>query len=177
MCLRKYQMENSTQQKPSTSFLIEAVVRRCFVKQVFLEISQNLQENTCARVSFLLKLLAWACNFIKKDTPAQVFSCEFCEISKYTFSYRTPPVAAYVTSSKQTSNKLVLCLLIVFVEQCNIIVTYCQFAFFSNLIILADFFLTFAAYFSWLPPFLSMASIINSESALQFFSISLMQQS
>ena len=25
---------------------------------------------------------------------AQVFPCEFCEISKKTFSYRTPPVAA-----------------------------------------------------------------------------------
>ena len=25
-----------------------------------------------------------ACNFIKKDTQAQVFSCEFCEISKNT---------------------------------------------------------------------------------------------
>ena len=31
-----------------------------------------------------------ACNFIKKETLAQVFSCEFCEISKNTFSYRTP---------------------------------------------------------------------------------------
>ena len=29
-------------------------------------------------------------NFIKKETLAQVFSCEFCEISKNTFSYRTP---------------------------------------------------------------------------------------
>ena len=35
-----------------------------------------------------------ACNFIKKETLAQVFSYEFCEISKNTFSYRTPPVAA-----------------------------------------------------------------------------------
>ena len=26
-----------------------------------------------------------ACNFIKKETLAQVFSCEFCEISKSTF--------------------------------------------------------------------------------------------
>ena len=26
-----------------------------------------------------------ACNFIKKDTLEQVFSCEFCEISKKTF--------------------------------------------------------------------------------------------
>ena len=30
----------------------EAVVQRCSVKNVFLEISQNPQENTCARVSF-----------------------------------------------------------------------------------------------------------------------------
>ena len=35
-----------------------------------------------------------ACNFIKKETLAQVFSCEFCKISKNTFSCRTPPVAA-----------------------------------------------------------------------------------
>ena len=31
----------------------EAVIRRCSVKQVVLEISLNSQENTCARVSFL----------------------------------------------------------------------------------------------------------------------------
>ena len=29
-----------------------------------------------------------------EKTLAQVFSCEFCEISKNTFSYKTPPVAA-----------------------------------------------------------------------------------
>ena len=32
--------------------LSEAAVRRCSVKKVFLEISQNPQENTCARASF-----------------------------------------------------------------------------------------------------------------------------
>ena len=32
----------------------EAVAQRCSVKIVFLEISQNSQENTCARVSFLI---------------------------------------------------------------------------------------------------------------------------
>ena len=37
---------------------IEAVVQRFSVKKVFLEISQNSQENTCARVSFLITLLA-----------------------------------------------------------------------------------------------------------------------
>ena len=35
-----------------------------------------------------------ACNFIKKGTLAQVFSCESCQIYKNTFYYRTPLVAA-----------------------------------------------------------------------------------
>ena len=35
-----------------------------------------------------------ACNFIKKETLVQVFSCEYYEIRKNTFSYRTSPVAA-----------------------------------------------------------------------------------
>ena len=34
------------------------------------------------------------CNFIKKETLAQVFSSEFCEISKNNFFYRTPTIAA-----------------------------------------------------------------------------------
>ena len=50
------------------------------MKKVFLEISQN----------------AGACSFIKKDTLAQVFPCEFCEISKNTLFYRIPLVAASV---------------------------------------------------------------------------------
>ena len=44
--------------------LIESFVQRCSVKKVFLEISQNSQEN------------------IKKKSLAQVF---FCEMSKNTF--------------------------------------------------------------------------------------------
>ena len=32
--------------------------------------------------------------FFKEETLAQVFSCEFCEISKNTFFHRTPLVAA-----------------------------------------------------------------------------------
>ena len=47
------------------------------------EIFQNSQANTWARVSFF-----------KTVTLAQVFSCELREISKNTFSYRTPPEAA-----------------------------------------------------------------------------------
>ena len=35
-----------------------------------------------------------ACNFIKKETLTQVFSCEFCEVFKNTFFHRTPPAAS-----------------------------------------------------------------------------------
>ena len=55
--------------------LWEADIRGVLSKNVILEISQNSQENTCAS----------ACNFIKKETLAQVFSCKFCEISESTF--------------------------------------------------------------------------------------------
>ena len=73
----------------------EEVDRRCSTKKFFLEISQNSQENTCAGLSFLIKLQAEAeaCNFIKKENLAQMFTCEICEISKNTFFYWTPPVA------------------------------------------------------------------------------------
>ena len=39
------------------------------------------------RPATLLKKRLWpqACNFIKKETLVQVFSCEFCKISKKTF--------------------------------------------------------------------------------------------
>ena len=43
---------------------------------MFLEISQNSQENTCAGV-------------LLKKTPAQLFSSEFCEIFKNTHFGRT----------------------------------------------------------------------------------------
>ena len=36
----------------------ETATRVVLHENVFLEISQNLQENTCARVSFLIKLQA-----------------------------------------------------------------------------------------------------------------------
>ena len=34
---------------------------------------------------FFIKLQTWGLQFIKKETLAQVFSCEFCKISKKTF--------------------------------------------------------------------------------------------
>ena len=47
---------------------------------MFLKILQNSQENTCAGVP-LLK----ACNFIKKETATQLFSCEIYATFKNTF--------------------------------------------------------------------------------------------
>ena len=63
-----------------------------YIKKTFLKILQNSQENSCTRVSFLIKLQAEVCNFIKKETLAQMPSCEFCCIFKNTFFYRTSPL-------------------------------------------------------------------------------------
>ena len=70
---------------------------------MFLEIWQNSQENTCVRVSPLLK--PEACNFIKKRDSGTGVSCEIREISKNTFFYRTPLVAASVTWGKDPQIK------------------------------------------------------------------------
>ena len=48
---------------------------------------------------FFNKVAGLVCNFIKKETLAQVFSCEFCEISKNTILNRTPLMAASEKSS------------------------------------------------------------------------------
>ena len=49
--MKKFYLKN-------TFLTAEAVVRRCSIKKVFLEISQNLQENICVREFFLIKLQA-----------------------------------------------------------------------------------------------------------------------
>ena len=74
---------------------------------MLLEISQNSQENTCARVSFLINLQKFshiwtkngeilrislysvripekACNFIETEILTQDICCKLCEISKNT---------------------------------------------------------------------------------------------
>ena len=51
-------------------------------------------------------------HFIKKEILAQLFSCEFCEISKNNFFHRTPLVAASIPCPKfqsmMTQNKQTL---------------------------------------------------------------------
>ena len=73
---------------------IETIAQRCSVKKMFLEISQNSPENTCARVSILIKLQA--------SGPEEI--CEICEIFENTFYYRTSPVAASKSHRRGLSN-------------------------------------------------------------------------
>ena len=71
------------EQKQSTGGVLQ--------KNMFLKVSQNSQENTCARVSFLIKLQAWPATLLKRR-QAQMLSCEFSEIFKnifFTESQRT----------------------------------------------------------------------------------------
>ena len=69
--------------KPFTAYP-QTVVRRCSVKKVFLVIAENSQENTCVRVSSLIKLQV--CNFIKKGT------LEACNFIKKRLRHRCFPV-------------------------------------------------------------------------------------
>ena len=47
------------------------------------------------------------CNFIKKETLAQVFSFEFCEISKNTFLIEQPLVATSETCTMEHFAKII----------------------------------------------------------------------
>ena len=58
----------------------EAFTRRCSVKKVFLKISQNSRENTCARVSFLIK------SYLKKKLWHWCFPVNFAKFSGTPFS-------------------------------------------------------------------------------------------
>ena len=58
---------------------VEAVAKMCSVKKVFLEISKNSQENTCARVCNSMKLEAVPhvfCSVVKKKCSTYItFHC------------------------------------------------------------------------------------------------------
>ena len=62
----------------------EAVARRCSSKKMFLKLSQNSSETTCAGV-FLIKLQAPGLQLYQKETSAQEVSYEFCHIFKNIF--------------------------------------------------------------------------------------------
>ena len=57
--------------------------RRCSVKKMFLEISQNLQENACTRASFLINTL------LKKRLWHRCFPVNFAKFLRRPFSQNT----------------------------------------------------------------------------------------
>ena len=56
-----------------------------FCKTGVQEISQNTPENTCARVSSFIKLQTKPCNFIKKESRAQMFPVNLVKFLRTTF--------------------------------------------------------------------------------------------
>ena len=69
-----------------TWFLSEAVVPRCSVKKMFLEISQNSQENTCASVSLFNKVAYLRpANLLKKRLWRWCFPVGFSKFLKTSF--------------------------------------------------------------------------------------------
>ena len=69
---------------PTYCYSTKAVVWSCSVEKGVLRNFAKFTGNTCAGVSFSIKLPA-ACSFITKETPAQVFSSKFCKIFKNTY--------------------------------------------------------------------------------------------
>ena len=86
---------------------------RCYSS--FLAYIQHLQrqppEVFCQKKMFL-EILQKACNFIKKDTLAQVFSCEFCGTSRNMFSAEPATEHLQATASAPSSVISLLLLLI-----------------------------------------------------------------
>ena len=69
-----------------TSGYVEAAVKRGSIKKgVMRKLKKNSQEKACARDSILIKLDVIDLHFFKTESPAHVFSCEFCEICKNKF--------------------------------------------------------------------------------------------
>ena len=63
--------------------------RRCSVRKgVLRNFAKFTGKNLCHGL-FVNKVVGLACNFIKKETLAQVFSREFCKISQNTFLQNT----------------------------------------------------------------------------------------
>ena len=59
--------------------------RRCSVRKGVLRNFAKFKGKYLCKSRFLIKLQVSACNFIKKETLAQEFSCEFYNISKNSF--------------------------------------------------------------------------------------------
>ena len=83
-------------------------------------LKKGVLRNLAARVSFLINLETEACNFIKKETLAQVFFCEFCEVSKNTlFTEHLWATASVKTIHSTNVNPRTFCKPIETEEECR----------------------------------------------------------
>ena len=65
-----------------------------WVLQLYLTITDQMENPYLQHCNKWRRSVVIITNFIQKETLAQVFSCEVCEISKNTFFYRTTLVVA-----------------------------------------------------------------------------------
>ena len=76
-----------------------------FCKKVILKnFPKFLGKQLCQSLFF--NKVAGACNFIKKETLAQLFSCEFCDIFENAFFYRTTLVVASANIKTRFQNHI-----------------------------------------------------------------------
>ena len=85
------------------SVISEAVVQRCFVKKLSIKTFQSALENTCARVSFLMKFpkpwglqryykkRIWHSFIMQRDSDRGVFLWILRNFDKY-LAFESPPV-------------------------------------------------------------------------------------
>ena len=84
----KYILKTFTLARQKTTKLFRSSHQRCSMKKgVHRNFTKFTGKHLCQSLFFnkVAGLRPKTCSFIKKETLAQVFSCEFCEISKNTF--------------------------------------------------------------------------------------------
>ena len=86
-----------------TTYILRSSRPDVFCKKGVLKNFAKFTGKHLCQSLFFNRVAGGACNFIKKESLAQVLSCEFCEISKSTFFYRTPLVAAFAHSKSWRS--------------------------------------------------------------------------
>ena len=92
---------------------IGAVIQSCSVKKVFLEISQNSLENTCARVFFNkvagmrqlyihIYIYIYICIYFKKDTFKYTTISQWLTFNSFSWFYIFCPIVFFTIISFQT---------------------------------------------------------------------------
>ena len=83
----------------------ESVIWRCSVyrKGVLRDFTKFTGKHLCQKIFFNEVACLRPATLLKKSM-AQVFSCEFCKISKNTFFYKTPLVAASAHTDHKVTN-------------------------------------------------------------------------